>query len=193
MVCLRQKRCRRFAGLWISLVIAASAGRPAHAQTVVPIDWNRFSTPTLTPFQTDIKQFINRSAGYNVNRIEQTMSTVATPQTPSGRRYDLVSGSENEVRSLSHIVYSAAAIMKSGAYNASLTGIDETTFRNRTIEMIHGAAQEHVSNGNGVLWGNEWQSALWAAHLAEGAWLMWDQLPTATRTLVTNMTISEAN
>lgn len=194
MVCSRPKRRRQFTRMWLGLAIVAGASeRFAHAQAVVPIDWNRFSTPTLTPFQTDIKQFINRSAGYNVNRIEQTMPTVATPQTPSGRRYDLQTGSENEVRSLSHIVYSAAAIMKSGAYNAGLTGFDETTFRNRTIEMIHGAAQEHISNGTGVLWGNEWQSALWAAHLAEGAWLMWDQLPAATRTLVTNMTVYEAN
>jgi len=165
----------------------------ALAQTVAPIDWDRFTSPALSPFQAEIKTVINKSAGYNLNRIEQTMPTVVTSQTPSNRRYDMQSGSEAEIRTVAHTVHGAAAIMQTEAFDASLTGFNATTFRNRTIEMIHGAAVEHISNGTGVQWGNSWQSALWAAHIAEGAWLMWDELPTTTRTYVTNMTTYEAN
>ena len=186
--------CVRFLPIWIAVVASVVlCAPPASAQTVTPINWNRFTAPALDPTQTDIKYFINKSAGYNLNWVEQTYPSLATSQTPSGRRYDLQTGSETEIRSLSHIIYSTAAMLKTGAFDAGLSGFDATTFRNRTIEMIDGAALEHISNNSGVKWGNSWQSGLWAAHLAEGAWLMWDDLPAATRTRVTNMVTTEAN
>lgn len=163
------------------------------AQTVVPIDWDRFTTPELTPFQERIRTVSNRLAGYNLNWIDQNMQAVPNPATPSGRRYDMVQGNEREIRTVSHTVYGAATLLKTGAYDAGLTGFDEQTFRNRTIEMIHGAALEHKSNASGVQWGDVWQSALWTANLAEGAWMMWDELPTETQGLVTNMVVHEAN
>lgn len=182
----------RFAILGI-LCCLLTVARSAQSQTVTPIDWARFSTPAPEPFQQDILNFINRSAGYNLNWVESRMASVPTAQTPSGRRYDMVIGNESEIRPLSHIVYSTAALLKTGGYNAALTGFDEATFRNRTIEMIHGAALEHKANAQGVQWGNVWQSALWAAHLAEGAWMLWEELPTATQSLVANMAVYEAN
>jgi hypothetical protein len=187
----------RLAWLMALAAITGSLGSPtksAHAQAVVPIDWNRFSpASTLDPFAQDVKAFLNNSARYNVNWVAQRYPSVTSTETTTGRRYDMQSSSEGEIRSIGHAAYGVAAMLKTGAVDPAVTGVSAATLVDRTMEMIHGAALEHRANGTGVQWGNTWQSALWAADVAESAWMMWDQLPAATRSHVTNMTIYEAN
>jgi hypothetical protein len=185
--------------VWLTALAAMteSLGSPtesAHAQAVVPIDWNRFSpASTLDPFAQDVKAFLNNSARYNVNWVAQRYPSVTSTETTTGRRYDMQSSSEGEIRSIGHTAYGIAAMLKTGAVDPAVAGISPATLADRTMEMIHGAALEHKANGAGVQWGNTWQSALWAADVAESAWMMWDQLPAATRGYVTNMTVYEAN
>lgn len=168
--------------------------RSVHAQAVVPIDWNRFATAsTLNPFAHDVKAFLNNSARYNVNWVAQRYPSVTSTETTTGRRYDMQSSSEGEIRSIVHTAYGIAAMLKTGAVDPAVTGMSAATLADRTVEMIHGVALEHKANGTGVQWGNTWQSALWGADVAESAWMMWDQLPAATRSYVTNMTVYEAN
>ena len=54
-------------------------------------------------------------------------------------------------------------------------------------------AWHHKANSGEKGWGDQWQSALWAAQGAEAAWFLWDKLSEQTRNLVLKMLIHEAD
>jgi len=72
---------------------------------------------------------------------------------------------------------------------------------NQTELAIRGVAFGHRSNtqtgtrqfgGRGTS-NTTWQAGYWAAHAAEAAWMLWDQLTPETRSAVANMVVYEAN
>ena len=59
--------------------------------------------------------------------------------------------------------------------------------------LIHSMARTHKANREGPAWGDQWQSAHWAAFGAVAAWFIWDSLDPDVREEVKRMTLHEAD
>ena len=103
---------------------------------------------------------------------------------------------EHQIRPLAVIVFAGAALLRFGSYDEKATGISHREMSRIVMTVTRELAEHHISNcdkSSSWWWGNEWQSALWSAHLAQAAWMMWDRLPAGTRRLVANAVVFEAN
>ncbi len=86
----------------------------------------------------------------------------------------------------------AAAIMLTTTKWKDINGIsrerllDYARWHIRSLACQHGA----VSPGG---WGNDWQSALWAATVGQAGWLLWPELSEQERSYVAAMVVSEAD
>jgi hypothetical protein len=85
----------------------------------------------------------------------------------------------------------AAAIMLSTTKRKDINGISRNQLLTYARWHIRSLACQHgaVSPGG---WGNDWQSALWAATTGQAGWLLWPDLSDYERSLVAAMVVSEA-
>jgi len=63
--------------------------------------------------------------------------------------------------------------LKTGLYNPTVTGVDLHSAETKGAKLIRSLAYRHLVNLAGG-WGNDWQTALWAAYAGLAGWLMWD-------------------
>jgi hypothetical protein len=77
--------------------------------------------------------------------------------------------------------------IKTGMYDATWTGVDLATATARATKLTTSLAKAHVVNTTGG-WGNDWQTAAWAAYAGLAGWLLfpslcarwWSTRPTAS-------------
>ncbi len=102
---------------------------------------------------------------------------------------------EHQIRAIAAIVFSSATLLRFGAYDENATGFSRAQMAHINASLIRELAQHHIANTDksSWWWGDEWQSAYWAALAGQGAWLVWDRLPAATQREVANMIVYEAN
>jgi hypothetical protein len=96
----------------------------------------------------------------------------------SGRSDNMNEG----VRAISGMTLTCASLLK---YSDILKEDERREYRRKALAAIRYATETHVTGTqtcpDGKPWGNSWQSAMWTADLAFGAWLIWDDLDAGLR------------
>ena len=165
------------------------------------IDWSEFDAgvPTHTKAQ-QAKGWLLSTVKYALNH---WWNTVKNFDAQSGTYLDFVSApnsgqtSERRYRESSNMALGLAITLSTGAYDASVTGVEESTARDRALKLIRSMAYRHDINAPSSQrygrWGYSWQSGLWATHAGLAAWLLWDYLSDSDKLLVKKMIIAEAD
>lgn len=92
------------------------------------------------------------------------------------------------------MLVASAALLK---YSRSLPGAERRELSRKTLASLRYATATHVTGPakcvDGKQWGNGWQSAMWTANLAFGAWLIWDQADSRLRQDLERVVVFEAD
>lgn len=95
-------------------------------------------------------------------------------------------------RRVSMSAFSLAVALRTGGYDPARTGVDAATATATAVRMVDAVAAKHrASTPSG--WGGTWQSGLLASLAGRAAWLLWDDLPDATRDRAARMVEWEAD
>ena len=170
--------------------VAAEPGSPAAPDLVVPIDWPRFDSGI--DLDSDCRQcgdLLRNCAAYILQWIPKTFE-----ENPSQRMYVLTRMEEHGIRPSTSSVYALAALIATRAFDVAAIGLSQEEALERTIKLLRGVAATHkVHRANAEGWGDCWQSALWAAQLGFGGWMLWDRLDQDTRELLVPLVVHEAD
>ncbi|BCW97996.1 MAG: hypothetical protein KatS3mg024_0823 [Armatimonadota bacterium] len=110
----------------------------------------------------------------------------------SGSKYHKRDGSqEHAVRQNATVAYGLAVLGRYGRRADSEEIIRDCASLVRYLSATHRANQ--LATGDGKQWGDQWQSAHWAAYAGKAAWLIWDRLDDNTRQMAARMVIHEAD
>lgn len=192
------RRTRRLAVIAaVSLVVSGTAiavHTPAVASdpAVVPINFAALALPT-DALSTQVKQVLQNTTKYGVTT---WWNTTKNYDAQSASTYlDFGGTDELSIRSPAAETLGLATAIRLGIYDPVATGVPTATATAMTVKLISSLAYRHVSNtaGGWGMGGIAGQTAQWAAITGQAAWLFWDNLTTAQRTLVQNMVLAEAN
>lgn len=157
---------------------------------VEPFDPSRFTAGLPTDADSErIRAILTNSNKY---ALTTWWHTVKDYDAQTGEYLDLGGVGEHDIRPPASEAYGLAAALATGAYDADATGVDEATAREITAKLARSVAYRHAANSEGG-WGNEWQSAYWAALGGTAGWLLWDELSATDREYVRTMVEYEAN
>lgn len=78
-------------------------------------------------------------------------------------------------------------------YDPQITFVSEEKALDIALNLIRSLAYHHKSNIGEGGWGDQWQSALWAAQVANAGWFLWNELSVSDRELVCRMLVHEAD
>lgn len=167
---------------------------PANASdpTVVPINFTILPLPT-DALSLQVKQVLQNSNKYGVttwwNTAKNYDAQAANPYLDFGGTGEL------NIRTPAAETLGLATAIRLGVYDPVFTGVPTATAKAMTIRLIESLAYRHVSNtaGGWGMGGLAGQTAQWASITGQAAWLFWDYLTAAQRTLVQNMVLAEAN
>lgn len=109
--------------------------------------------------------------------------------------YPLAGRQEKIVRPLSHEAFLLALALRWKLCDESITGQSEAETLKFATKLIASICHAHkaCTPSSPKSWGGQWQSALWAAQVAEAAWFLWDKLETGAQRDVLRMVIYEAD
>lgn len=114
---------------------------------------------------------------------------------------------EANIRPPASAAFGLAALIDTGNYNATTTGVTLAAATAATKRLITSVTKAHVANGGtwggyiGTIWDPQsftqhlsgWQSSLWAAFAANAAWLIQEDMTVAELDEVRNMLTVEAD
>lgn len=113
-------------------------------------------------------------------------------QQLSGSKYHKRDGShEYDVRQNATVAYGLAVLGRYGQRADSEEILRDCAAVVRYLSATHRANQ--LATGDGKQWGDQWQSAHWAAYAGKAAWLIWDRLDDETRQMTARMVFHEAD
>jgi hypothetical protein len=95
-------------------------------------------------------------------------------------------------RRIANVCFGLATNLATDTWDAERIGVTREEGLQRLITLIDYAASGHLSQQVDG-WGTGWQGSLVSGYLGRAAWLVWDELPTETRTAVTEMVLTEAD
>jgi hypothetical protein len=99
------------------------------------------------------------------------------PKAPDAGYWGGGRSGEDGTRVNSGMVLASAALLK---YSGSLTVAQRRELLRKALASLRYAIATHVTSTDkcvdGKQWGNSWQSAMWTANFAFGAWLIWDDM-----------------
>ncbi len=128
-------------------------------------------------------------AGKNSPRWEKLLRTEVNYLLQSTPEASIPNELEHALRPLTATALSAATCVKFAGCESNATKL--------AVRILADVTRTHITGGgktaSGRPWGHHWQSALWAWQAAFGAWLIWPDVPPATRQAVIAMTIDEAD
>jgi hypothetical protein len=167
----------------------ASFTTQAVSTSVIPIAWSSFTAAA----PSDVNAVRSRTILQNTNKYALTTwwNSVKNFAGQTGTYLDFGGRTESNIRPPAAEAVALATALKTGAYNASATGVDVATAKSRTVKLVSSLAYRHQINTSGG-WGNEWQSTLWAYYAGLAGWMMWDDLTTTDREYVRKMVEYEA-
>lgn len=167
----------------------AAQDRDASA-LVVPIPWNRFETgkPAGEDARTCAQMLLN-SVRYNLSWAVATLK-----EAPEGDRYVITDMTEPSVRPPASAAYGVATAIATGIYDEKICGMPKNQATACTLKIIKGDAAVHKINGDPEKgWGDEWQSAVWAALVGNAGWFLWEDLDRPTRRMLAAVIEYEAD
>lgn len=103
---------------------------------------------------------------------------------------------EREVRPVASLVSAGAILLRFGEFDEKAVGCSRPETERILISLISEFASHHAVNNpekKSWWWGGEWQSAVWAADLARGSWILWDRLPSDARLNVARIVAWESD
>jgi hypothetical protein len=116
------------------------------------------------------------------------------PGAPGAGYWGSGKSGEEGNRANSGMVVAAAALLK---YSGSLPAAERQELLRKTLGSLRYATATHVSGPakcvDGKHWGNVWQSAMWTANLAFGAWLIWDEADSPLRQDIKRVVVFETD
>ena len=175
--------------------------------TVRTIDWSDFNAgvPTHTLAQS-VKDWLLKTLQYahsewwnNFKNFDaQSSDTYLDFVNANNAESDnLVTISELRHRESASMALALAVALSTGIHDQSVTGVEESTARDRALKLIRSMAYRHDINApssqSDGRWGYSWQSRMWAAHAGMAGWLLWSHLSNSDKTLVKKMIVAEAN
>lgn len=156
---------------------------------VTPINWASFSGAAPTDADSvRIRSILRNANKYALNTWWANKGFAAQTAT----YLDFGGIDETNIRGASSQAVSLAVSLKLGAYSESATGVSAANAKAITLKLVRSLAYRHKKNTAGG-WGDQWQSALWAAQVGTAGWLLWDDLSAADREYVRLCVGTEAN
>lgn len=157
----------------------------AGASDVVPVCWERFA-PSPSPSDE-----LKRAARPLLNAARYNLAWAPSGAEAVEKRWSDFEKIElhNFIRPICSSPAALAIVLKTGVFDEEIVGVSREEALARTLRMIRAAARAH----NRESWRFPWQSAFWAADLAHGGWLLWDELDAETRRLLVEIVEFEAN
>lgn len=152
----------------------------------VPLSLTTASVPTDAT-SVLMRQTMNTSLRYALT----TWWTAKFGSQASAKVLNLGGIDEYHVRGPAMEAFALAIALRTNSYSAEVTGVSESTAQADAIKLVTSLADHHVVNV-AAGWGRTWQSPLWSALAGTAGWLLWDKLPTGTRTAVIKMVEDEA-
>lgn len=160
-------------------------------ETVKPVDWEKWDTsPLKGEFEKEVLMIFRNANKYAVNDWYHKVKKFAVQQ---GEYLELGGTTEHAVRPVAHEAFALAVALKLNVYDPEMTGVAWEEATKKTVRLIGSLAHRHKVNQAGQGWGDQWQSALWAAQAATAGWLLWEQLPDRDQEQVCRMMEYEAN
>lgn len=98
---------------------------------------------------------------------------------------------EKHIRPTSHNIFVLASTFKLGLFDPEVIGCSREDAEAIFTRLLSSVTHRHKANGG--TWGAHWQSALWAAQIAMGAWIVWDDLSPEVQEMTAKMVEFEAN
>ncbi len=104
------------------------------------------------------------------------------------------SGENQGIRTISHMMVANSALLR---YSHALTQDERTTLKSEVIKSARWVVATHTTGTqkctDGKRWGASWQSPMWAAAFAFGAWLIWDDVDQPLRKGIERVMASECD
>ncbi|WP_316749340.1 hypothetical protein [Pedobacter gandavensis] len=161
---------------------------------VAPINWSKFQK------KVPRNQVTNgvKTALLNANKFALTawFNDVKKYQTDSSGYLDMKSKSkvnEYRYRFPAAMAFGIAIAIKTGIYDAAVTGVSLQEAKDKMMLMIRSVAYDHKINGTRKVWGGDWQAAHWAYYSGYVAWLFWDEFSPKDQSNIMKMMVSEAD
>ena len=104
---------------------------------------------------------------------------------------------EHGVRPNAHTIAGLATLIRFGPFDAEIIGATRGTLEREAVGILRRVTSTHKTGpytcADGKQWGDQWQSALWAAEAALGAWTLWDRIDPDLQEAVGRMVEHEAD
>jgi hypothetical protein len=104
---------------------------------------------------------------------------------------------EHGVRPNSHTASAFATLYVFGPFDADVVGTGREELKKETLAIIRRLALTHNTGpwtcSDGKRWGDQWQSAYWAAQTGFAAWIIWPHLDDQLKNAIGSMVEHEAN
>jgi len=160
---------------------------------VVAIDWSKFKPYGQIMSKPrelrDCATIFQNTVAYNLNWATNALRKLNGHAPFTGREGLQGRAAHDFIRPVCNVAFGFAVALQTGWYDEKTVGVPRAEARSRAVRLIQGAAREHRGKG----WEYPWQSALWAAYLGQGAWMLWDDLNPETRARVAELVEWEAD
>lgn len=175
----------------VLLIFGVFPALPASASSssVVPINWSSFTGGN----PTDANSL--RVLNIMLNTNKYALTTWWTNKGFAGQTgsYLTFGGvAEPNIRPPASEALALAVSIKTGAYNATATGVTLTNAKAIATKLTASLAYRHRVNTTGG-WGNDWQTAFWAYLAGTAGYLLWDDLSATDQEYIRKMVEYEAN
>lgn len=177
--------------LWVVLGANVAHGRSGYRQWVVPVSAHVWQCRLPEDTFTRQVQFLLRQNNKFI--LNQWYHKVKRFDIQRGRYLDFGGNTEHFIRPVSHAAFTLALCLKLDVYDEGVTGVSRKKATSVVCRLVRSLAYRHKIHSGTDGWGDQWQSALWAAQVAEAAWLVWDRLSKTDRELVCRMMVHEAD
>jgi hypothetical protein len=175
------------------LTLACAAllgGRILPAAEVKPIDWARaqgdVSNDPIARRCADIARFCCKG-------LAKPWRDACATKKRVGDFVDFGS-SEGDIRGAASTACNFAAALRLGLYDGQAAGVPREAMAASVVLAVRSLARDHAINGGlDKPWGDSWQTAMWAAKVAETAWLIWEEIPEEDRARIARMLEHEAD
>ena len=158
---------------------------------VVPVSLDKWKCPAPEgTFADEMRYMLRLNNRYTLNKWYKEIKRF---QDQTGEYFDFGGKTEHFIRPAAHHALTLGVCLRTGAYDPSVSYVSEWEAMKMTVQLIRSIAYRHKANIGEEGWGDQWQSALWAARAAHAAWILWDELSASIRELVCRMTVHEAD
>lgn len=157
---------------------------------VVPVSWSRFHRASPAGYdETQAQNILQTATRYNL-----AWFPTVYKQSSDGTLYRPPNMEEHGIRPGASLLYGAAVLLRTGPYDADETGMSREEAVSRLRRLARGLVATHKVNApDGKGWGDQWQSAHWAALMGQGIWMLWDEMDPDIREMTRNVVEHEAD